>query len=224
MKRLFSTSRELFFLFSHPSLWFRKPLRQEQLKRDPFEQFADWYRAAERQIFVEFVNWLCLSTIDENGYPDGRIVLLKEFDPAGFVFYTNTLSRKGRALERNPKASMTFYWGGTQRQVRILGDVEKVEEKTADAYFASRPRESQLGAWASQQSAVLSSREQLAESVEKYREKFSGHEVPRPPFWTGYRLIPRRFEFWELRLSRLHDRFEYFESESGSWEIRRLSP
>lgn len=225
MKKYFSTYREAFFLVTHPSLWFRKPLRIEDLNPDPIKQFGEWYGEVKARFSGEFPNWLVLSTVNPDGYPEGRVVLMKGFDERGIVFYTNTTSKKGRALEQVPRAAMTFYWGALQRQVRIVGDISKVSNEEADEYFASRPRGSQLGAWASTQSAELGSREELERRVAEYDEKYRGVEVPRPDFWTGFRLRPNRFEFWELRLSRLHDRFEYLRDEThSSWNIRRLYP
>ncbi|MCB0320306.1 MAG: pyridoxamine 5'-phosphate oxidase [Bdellovibrionales bacterium] len=223
--KVFSTWREGVFLLLHPALWFRRELLDEDLCENPFDQFAIWYRAAERQWWGEFPNWCCLSTLDGDGYPEGRIVLMKNFSSEGFVFYTNRSSRKGISLIRDPRGSMTFFWERLQRQVRIVGDVLPASEEDSDDYFRSRPRKSQIGAWASLQSEELPSRQHLQRRMEEYARKFQGMEVPRPPHWGGFCLVPRRFEFWELRLNRLHDRFEYTQIERGLlWNRRRLYP
>jgi len=220
---LFSSYREAVFLATHPGLWFRKPLSGPD--SDPFKQFSKWYAGAKRCWTLEFASAMTLSTVDSEGYPDARVVLLKEFDHRGFVFYTNSNSKKGRQLQLAGKAHLTFYWGPLQRQVRIKGDVEVVDEIQAEKYFAGRPRDSQLGAWASEQSSELSERAELKEKIDHFRSKFAGKPVPRPAHWNGYRVIPRTFEFWELRLSRLHDRFEFVRGDENSkWIVRRLYP
>ena len=222
--KIFSTTKEAIFFLTHPSLWFRKPLKESDLESNPLDQFSKWFDQAKSSPFGEFPNALCLSTVGEDGYPEGRIVLLKGHDESGFVFYTNKNSRKGKSLDSNPKAAMTFYWESLQHQVRVQGDIERVEDEEADHYFKSRPRGSQIGAWASLQSDELSSREELEERVSELNKKYKNQEIPRPPHWTGYRLKPKKYEFWELRLSRLHDRFEYVRAEDGSWNIQRLYP
>jgi len=193
-----------------------------KIHRDPLLQFQRWFNeASENGIILPEAS--CLSTIDENDYPDGRMVLVKSFDQYGFIFYTNTKSRKGKQLQRNLKATLTFYWEPITKQVRIQGDVSQVSDSTADSYFSTRSRGSQLGAWASDQSAPLGSREELEGKFRDYDKKFSGREVPRPPHWSGYRLSPRRMEFWIGRDDRLHDRFLY-ERFGDLWKTKRLYP
>jgi len=222
---LFSSYREAVFFATHPRLWFRKPLELSRLDQDPFKQFSLWYAGAKSCWTLEFASAMTLSTVDSAGYPDARVVLLKEFDHRGFVFCTNSNSQKGRQLQSSTKAHLNFYWGPLQRQVRIKGDVELVDEAQADRYFAARPRDSQLGAWASEQSSKLSGRVELIERIDHFRAKFAGGPVPRPAHWNGYRLIPGAFEFWELRFSRLHDRFEFVRGDENSkWMVRRLYP
>jgi pyridoxamine 5'-phosphate oxidase len=221
--KYFSTFREAWFLASHPQLWGRPGLEEQSLPADPFNLFNFWYADAKKAWFTEFPNAMILSTISSQGDPEGRVVLLKGLDTCGFVFYTNTDSHKGKSLAAHPLAALTFYWGPSQRQVRVFGKVEEVSAKESDEYFASRPRESQIGAWASHQSAVLQNREELENYVKKKREEFGESPIQRPPFWGGYRVVPERIEFWQLRLSRLHDRIRYFQ-ESGSWLKERLSP
>ena len=164
-----------------------------------------------------------LATVAPDGRPAARMMLLKEADDRGFVFYTNLESRKGQELTGSPRAAMCFWWGPLAEQVRIEGRVERLSDAEADAYFASRPRGSQIGAWASIQSAVLASREALLAAVAKIEARYEGSEVPRPPHWSGYRTIPDRIEFWYGRESRLHERFDY-RLEKGGWTERILSP
>lgn len=226
MKRLrfFSTSQEVLFLLMHPWIVFRERLSEDNLHSNPFDQFRLWYNRARYSLTTEFPNAMCLSTTTPDGCPDSRMVLLKKFDERGVVFYTNLNSEKGKALLHDPRASVTFYWGPSQRQIRIQGTVEPVSDEEADAYFASRPRRSQLGAWASLQSEVLESREILDCRFREFAEMFRDKPVPRPEHWSGFRIVPRRFEFWQLRLNRLHDRFAYTLENDGRWKIERLFP
>lgn len=166
---------------------------------------------------------MVLSTVDENGRPSSRYVLLKELDAHGFVFYTNLESRKARALTANPYAALCFYWPPLDKQVRIEGDVERVSDADADAYFATRPRESQLGAWASKQSAALDSRELLERQFEGVRARFEGRPVTRPPFWSGFRVVPSAIEFWTRHAARLHDRARFTRND-GRWVRTLLYP
>jgi pyridoxamine 5'-phosphate oxidase len=189
---------------------------------DPIRMFRELFERA-RQTGLEEPEAMVLSTADENGRPSSRYVLLKEVDAHGFVFYTNLESRKARALAANPFAALCFYWPPLGKQVRIEGGVEPVSDADADAYFATRPRESQLGAWASQQSAELDSRAALEQKVEETRARFDGKPVPRPPFWSGYRVVPNTIEFWTRHAARLHDRAS-FTRENGRWAQRLLYP
>jgi len=165
-----------------------------------------------------------LATADSNGIPSCRMVLLKGFDNKGFVFYTNYNSPKARQMDENPFAAMTFHWVETGKQVRVEGSVEKVSTQESDVYFSSRPRQSQLGAWASKQSAELFSRFTLLRKVAVKAMEFANREVPRPDFWGGYRIKPQRIEFWEEQKFRLHNRFLYKKTKQGQWEMHRLSP
>ena len=172
---------------------------------------------------LEEPNAMVLSTASAQGRPSSRTVLLKGYDDRGLVFFTNRLSRKGRELTANPRASAVLPWHDLQRQVIAVGPVEEVAEAESDAYFAVRPREAQLGAWASDQSAVIASREVLDERLAQARERFADGEVPRPPYWGGYRLVPETVEFWQGRGGRLHDRLRFRRTADG-WVVERLAP
>ncbi len=197
-------------------------LLESDLAPDPFSQFRKWYAEAEEACRY-YPNHMTLSTVDADGAPQSRIVLLKAADSEGFVFYTNYLSRKGQQLATNPIASLTFFWEELERQVNILGKVVKVSSEESDEYFASRARGSQIGAWVSQQSAQIDNREVLQQAKERLAETYQDKEVPRPEHWGGYRLIPEKVEFWQGQPDRLHDRLEY-RLDDNDWQLRRLSP
>ena len=189
---------------------------------NPFEKFATWYAEAQRPD-IQDPSEMSLATATPDGVPSVRVVLLKDFDERGFVFYTNLHSQKARELTANPRASLNFRWAPLQRQVRIEGRVEPVTAAEADAYFASRPRGSQIGAWASDQSAPLANREDLVRRVAEVEAKYAGSSVPRPPHWSGFRLIPARIEFWTGKESRLHER-ELFTRSGKDWHLGLLNP
>lgn len=201
----------------------QRGLSRRDLAPDPFEQFRRWFAEAE-EVEPPEPNAMTLATATRDGRPSARMVLLKGVDERGFVFYTNYESRKGRELAENPWAALVFWWPHMARQVRVEGRVEKVSEAESDAYFRTRPRGSQIGAWASRQSTVIASRAELEARYRQYEAEFEGREVPRPPYWGGYRLVPEVFEFWQGRLNRLHDRFRYRKQPDGSWVIERLAP
>ncbi len=194
------------------------------LAADPITQFADWFAAAEAEPGIVFAEAVCLSTLGPGDTPEGRMVLLKHFDARGFVFYTNLDSAKGTQLSAHPRAGLTFYWQPLGRQVRIRGPVEPVSAGEADAYFASRPRESRIGAWASDQSRELANRAALEGRVRALEARFAGGDVPRPPNWSGFRLLPDAIEFWQEGRARLHDRFVYERRGAEGWTRRRLYP
>lgn len=196
------------------------PLIEGECESDPTSQFRGWFDAAV-SAGIDLANAMTLATVDATGMPQARIVLLKEFDEAGMVFFTNYESRKGTELAGSNKACLMFWWREKARQVRIEGIVHKVAAEVSDEYFSSRPRESNLAAIASAQSRVLESREALEQRMQ---EVDSGGELVRPTEWGGYRLVPTRFEFWQGRPDRTHDRLEYSQEEGASWEIRRLYP
>jgi pyridoxamine 5'-phosphate oxidase len=187
----------------------------------PYELFSTWFDEAVKNNELES-NALCLSTVSSSGIPSSRIVYLKELVEESFVFYTNYASQKGEELALNPIASMLFFWPKLQRQVRITGSVSKISEENSDAYFASRPRESQLGAWASYQSEILADRNDLFSRITNLEKQFKD-SVPRPPHWGGYALMPSEIEFWQGQPSRLHDRLVY-QKTSNSWKVQRKNP
>jgi pyridoxamine 5'-phosphate oxidase len=191
-------------------------------EEDPFALFAEWLEEAGKKEPND-PNAMTVSTVDAEGMPDSRMVLLKDVDPRGFVFYTNTESAKGVELSGQPKAALLFHWKSLRRQVRIRGVVEPVSEAEADAYFASRARHSQLGAWASDQSRPLPDRLALEKRVAEMGLKFGLGKVPRPPHWSGYRIVPATLEFWRDRPFRLHERL-VFERADGGWTTKRLFP
>jgi pyridoxamine 5'-phosphate oxidase len=197
-------------------------LLESDVLSDPFEQFRLWFEQALSAQLPE-PNAMALATVSTEGAPSIRTVLLKSFDRDGFVFYTNYTSRKARDLAANPRASLLFYWAELERQVRISGSAGQTSREESEAYFSSRPIGHQLGAWASDQSAVAQGREALEEQLSAAAKRFEPGPVPLPPFWGGYRVRPHAFEFWQGRANRLHDRIEYVLSGSA-WIIRRLSP
>jgi len=191
---------------------------------DPFDLFGNWLKEA-KQKEINDANAMALATADSAGLPDVRMVLLKDFDPQGFVFYTNLESYKGKQLSDNPKAALCFHWKSLRRQVRVRGAIVSVSQEEADAYFASRARDSRIGAWASAQSRPLEDRFALEKSVAGYAMKFGIGEVPRPDFWSGFRLVPTRIEFWRDRPFRLHDRLEFMRAETtAAWTTSKLYP
>ncbi|EDX75283.1 pyridoxamine 5'-phosphate oxidase [Coleofasciculus chthonoplastes PCC 7420] len=190
---------------------------------NPFEQFTVWFDQAVAAKLPE-PNAMTLATATPDGKPSARMVLLKGYDERGFVFYTNYKSHKGQQLLANPWGAIAFWWTQLERQVRIEGQIEQVSAEKSDAYFHSRPQDSQLGAWASEQSQVIDSREVLEQRLQQLKKEYETKTIPRPPHWGGFRLIPVAIEFWQGRPSRLHDRLLYQRTEEGSWMIQRLSP
>jgi len=200
-----------------------KSLSEKRLSDNPFVVFSEWLQQAESG-GVEMPEAMVLSTIDANGNPSSRMVLLRGMNERGFIFYTNYHSRKSREIERNHKVSLLFYWETLGRQVRIEGMAEKVSDEVSDGYFRTRPRENQIAAWASDQSEPVPDRETLEDRFRMMKKKFSGKPVPRPPHWGGYLVIPRRFEFWQQGEHRLHDRIVYELQSDGKWKRYRLYP
>jgi len=194
----------------------------DALGPDPVAAFERWL-AAMIDAGIPDANAMVVATADADGAPSARTVVLRAVDRRGFVFYTNRESRKGRELAVNPRAGLVFVWLAVRRQVLVTGSVEVVSDSESDAYFASRPRGSQLSAWASPQSAPVASRDELEARVAEMAARFAGDEVPRPPFWGGYRVVPESMEFWQGRADRLHDRVRYTRAAAG-WDVTRLGP
>jgi pyridoxamine 5'-phosphate oxidase len=199
------------------------PLIEKDLDPNPITQFHRWFEQA-RAANVLQLDAMALATATRGGMPSVRMVLLKSYDASGFVFYTNYNSQKGKELASNPTAALVFHWPELKRQVRIAGSVEKVSPEDSDAYFQTRPRESQIGAHVSAQSEVIGSREELDRRFRELQKQYEGRPIPRPSYWGGYRLKPTRIEFFQSRFARLNDRILYERQVNGSWVMKRLSP
>ena len=198
-------------------------LDREDLNDDPIVQFEDWFRYACESVPLG-PNAVTLSTVDSEQRPSSRTVLLKSFDERGFVFYTNYESKKAVHIENNPNVSLLFFWSDAARQVKIRGKAEKIPTGESLAYFLSRPRGSQIGAWVSAQSSVISSRSMLESKFQEVKKKFRDRDISLPSFWGGYRVVPEEIEFWQGRRNRLHDRFLFTKQDDGTWKIERLAP
>lgn len=198
-------------------------LRQSELAADPYQQFENWYQQTMNSDLPE-PTAMSLSTVDTNGQPWQRMVLLKIFDQDGFIFFTNYSSRKAEHIENNARVSLLFPWHAMGRQVKVTGQAEKISTAESLKYFTSRPRGSQIGAWASNQSKVIKSRSLLDSMFEQVKNKFSDGEIPLPDFWGGYRIKADSLEFWQARDNRLHDCFFYQKDDNGQWNIDRLEP
>lgn len=203
----------------------KESLSEGDVKANPIEQYANWFEQAVGAQVLD-PKAVVLSTVDADGRPASRVVYIRGLEEDGFLFYTNYNSEKGQDIALNPHVSINIFWPELERQIRIEGKAEKVEESVSDAYFNARPRNSQIGAWASAQSEQINSREELENLVKFYKEKFKECEqVPRPPHWGGYKVTPMYFEFWQGRPSRLHDRLVYEKEETGKeWKMKRLAP
>jgi pyridoxamine 5'-phosphate oxidase len=200
-----------------------RPLHERELDPDPLAQFRIWLAEAEAT-GMRAPEAMALATATPDGAPSVRMVLLKEAGPRGFAFYTNLESRKGGELAANPHAALLFHWDPLGRQVRVEGPVERLPESESAAYFATRPRGSRLAAWASPQSRELAGRDELERAVAAAAARFEGADVPLPPHWGGYVLVPERYEFWQHREDRLHDRIRYAPDGAGGWDLTRLAP
>lgn len=196
----------------------------EDLNKNPFKQFKLWFDLAKEKE-INDPNAMALATVGHDGAPCVRIVLLKQWDEQGFVFYTNLNSQKGRQIEEHPKVAICLHWKSLAKQIRIEGEVEQVSDQQADDYYHSRPRRSQIGAWASKQSQPLDGKWTLEQRFKDYEQEFEGVDIiPRPEHWTGLRIKPTLFEFWSNGENRLHDRFKYTKSDNGAWIIQRYYP
>lgn len=205
-----------------PQATAERALNEADLDPDPIKQFQLWFAEAQA-VGIPEPTAMILATADREGRPSARTVLLKDVDHRGFVFYTNYESRKGKELEENPRAALVFNWPQLRRQVCIEGSVSRVSREESEAYFKTRPRGHQLGAWASRQSSVVSGREELDRRLAALEAEYQGKEIPLPPYWGGYRVTPERIEFWQGRANRMHDRLVYRRQKDG-WVLERLAP
>jgi pyridoxamine 5'-phosphate oxidase len=201
----------------------KKELLETQVPENPIELFRTWYTDAEQEELGE-ANAMTVSTVGSDMQPVNRVVLLKRYTWEGFVFYTNYESQKAMAMLENPKVCLSFHWSRTERQIIINGEVEKLAENLSDGYFESRPRGSQLGAWASEQSKTITSREMMDRKLAEFEKQFEGKEIPRPIHWGGYLVKPTRIEFWQGRPNRMHDRIRYTLQPDYNWKIERIQP
>ena len=198
-------------------------LNEDEVDSSPFKQFANWFEQAQQADLIE-PNAMIVATVDAEGQPSTRTVLLKYFDEQGFVFFTNYTSQKAQDMAQNPKVALQFLWLDLERQIKILGTAEKISTAESMRYFLSRPKGSQIGAWVSRQSEIVSSKDLLKMQYEKLKQKFSQGEVPFPDFWGGYRIRPTKIEFWQGGENRLHDRIVYTQQAQDGWVISRLAP
>ena len=211
-------------LGNYRKVYIKKELLKDNVPAQPMELFQNWFSEVEQSDSSNEHNAMTISTIGKDGYPKNRIVLLKKFNSEGFIFYTNYNSEKGKAIELNPNVCLSFFWEGMEQQIIIKGSVEKIAKNISDDYFKSRPNGSKLGAWASNQSAVVVSEEELASNLKTFQNKFKNKEIPRPKHWGGYIIKPHSVEFWQGRPNRMHDRIRYELQGDYSWKIDRLAP
>ena len=202
----------------------KKELLESEVGDNPMALFQKWFHEVEAAEAADEPNAMSLSTLGEDGYPKTRVVLLKRFTHEGFIFYTNYKSEKGKAVLSHPQVCLSFFWPAMERQIIIKGTAEKLAENLSDGYFESRPKGSQLGAWASNQSEVVPSRAYLEESLEKLEQQYQGKEIPRPPHWGGFLIRPISIEFWQGRPNRLHDRIRFELQADYHWKVERLAP
>ncbi|MDG1803924.1 pyridoxamine 5'-phosphate oxidase [Flavicella sp.] len=211
-------------LSNYRKVYVKKELLKKDVPENPMELFQTWFHEVEQSNTVDEANAMTISTVGIDGFPKSRIVLLKKFTWEGFIFYTNYTSEKGKAIEANPNVCLSFFWQGMEQQIIIKGKAEKVAENLSDGYFDSRPDGSKLGAWASNQSEIVSSKEVLNSNLEKFEKKFQNKDIPRPAHWGGYIIKPVSIEFWQGRPNRMHDRIRYTLQKDFSWKTDRLAP
>ena len=202
----------------------KQELLESNCPENPMELFQKWFLKADASETVEETNAMTISTIGKDGFPKSRVVLLKKYTWEGFIFYTNYDSEKAKAIQENSHVCLSFFWPGLEQQIIIKGNAEKIAENLSDGYFESRPDGSKLGAWASNQSQVVASREELEDSLKGFQEKFEGKEIHRPPHWGGFIVKPISIEFWQGRPNRMHDRIRYSLEKDLSWKLERLAP
>ena len=211
-------------LSNYRKAYIKKELSKTNVPENPLELFQKWFYEVEESNGVDEPNAMTISTIGLDGFPKNRVVLLKKYTWEGFIFYTNYNSEKGKAIEENPNVCLSFFWHSAEQQIIIKGKVEKIAENLSDGYFDSRPDGSKLGAWASNQSSVVSSRKELDDNLKELETKFENAEIPRPAHWGGYIVKPISIEFWQGRANRMHDRILYTLQADYNWKIERLAP
>ena len=211
-------------LSAYRKSYLKKELHKSEISENPIDLFEKWFQEAESSHDIEEANAMTLSTIGSDGFPKSRVVLLKKITSKGFVFFTNYNSEKGKAIAQNPQVCISFFWQNSERQIIVKGTAEKISEQHSEAYFNSRPEGSKLGAWASEQSSVISDRKVLDQSLEAFKKKYNERPIPRPKHWGGYEIEPASIEFWQGRANRLHDRIRYTRLKNKPWKIERLAP
>lgn len=211
-------------LSNYRKVYQKSELSENSVSNNPMELFQKWFYELEASETIEEPNAMTIATIGVDGYPKNRIVLLKKFTWEGFIFYTNYNSEKGKSIAENPRVCLSFFWHGVERQIIIKGMAEKIAKNLSDGYFESRPDGSKLGAWASNQSDIVPSRESLDQSLKDFESKFKNKEIPRPNHWGGYIVKPISIEFWQGRPNRMHDRIRYTLQDNFDWKIDRLAP
>ncbi|MBL4939110.1 MAG: pyridoxamine 5'-phosphate oxidase [Lutibacter sp.] len=211
-------------LSNYRKVYKKSELSKKEVPENPMELFQKWFYEIEELGGVDESNPMTISTVDKDGIPQNRIVLLKKYTWEGFIFYTNYNSTKGKSIEQNPNVCLSFFWHNIERQIIIKGKAEKIPKNLSDGYFESRPDGSKLGAWASNQSEVVPSRNYLDDSLASFENKFKHKEIPRPQHWGGYLVKPTSIEFWQGRPNRMHDRIRYTLQENFDWKIERLAP
>ncbi len=211
-------------LSNYRKAYLKKELLKTEVPKNPIDLFQQWFHEIEASQGIDEPNAMTLSTIGTDGFPKSRVVLLKKFTEEGFIFYTNYLSEKGKAIAAHPEVCLSFFWQNSEQQIIIKGTAEKIANNLSDGYFESRPDGSKLGAWASPQSDVVPSRESLEQQLKTLEERFQNQEIPRPKHWGGYLVKPVSIEFWQGRANRMHDRIRYTAQKDYSWKIDRLAP